>query len=231
MFRSPSGLNVRIYAIAATFLALTLAALPGEAQFHRTTRETNANRRARIAREIQDTYSHRWEVGGGGGYLRFRSGEFLQKNNEVNFWANTTYYLSPKLGITGEIRGNYGNAKIANNRANLSFNPQISEYPYMAGVTYRVRMQQKYSVAIFALGGAAIGKFDADTQGFPTTVLGLWPTTNVRPAFSLGSNIDVNLYPNFAFRVAPNYMPTTFGSSLQNNLGVNVGLVYRFGHQ
>ena len=39
-------------------------------------RETNASRQARIQRTIDETYSHRWEVFGGGGYLRWRSGQY-----------------------------------------------------------------------------------------------------------------------------------------------------------
>jgi hypothetical protein len=214
-----------------TFAALTCST--GLAQISRKSRETNANRRARIEREITETYTHRWEVGGGGGWLRFRSGESTQKNSEIAFWMNTTYYLNQKLGITGEIRGAYGNAKLPNGTgyAGLVGNPQISEYPFMAGPTYRVRLREKTAISVFALGGTAIGKFDGDTHGVPTSQLGFWPSTNARPAFSVGANLDLNVYPNLAFRIAPSYLGTTFGGNLQNNVGFNMGLVYRFGRQ
>ncbi|MGA8939230.1 MAG: hypothetical protein WB439_08700, partial [Acidobacteriaceae bacterium] len=45
--------------------------------------ETNATRLARIHRTIEDTYSHRFEIIGGGGYLRFRSGDYTRRNNEI----------------------------------------------------------------------------------------------------------------------------------------------------
>lgn len=209
-----------------------LLALPMAAQStRRPRRESNANRQARIARTIEETYSHRWEIAGGGGYLRFRSGEFLPKNSEITFWMNGTYFLSEKLGITGEIRGGYGNAKIGNNPYNVDYNPQISEYPFMAGPTYRFRLREKYAVSGFALGGTAIGKFDGDLKGHTPQQVGLWPTTNARPAFSLGANLDYNFYPNFAFRIAPSYLGTTFGGMVQNNLGFEMGLIYRFGKQ
>ena len=227
MFRSPSGFKVCFQVLAAVLMTTLLAASSGQAQNQR--RETNANRRARIAKTIQQTYSQRWEVGGGGGWLRFRSGPSLQKNSEISFWANTTYYLNPKLGITGELRGSYGNAKIGNNPF-LPYNPQISEYPFLAGPTYRVVRHLKYDVSVFALGGAAIGKFDGDTKKIPATTLGMWPS-NTRPAFSLGGNVDWNIYPNLAFRVAPSYLGTTYGGTLQNNVGFNMGIIYRFGHQ
>jgi hypothetical protein len=232
MFRSPSGFKVCTQFLAAVLMTTMLAASSGQAQ-HNGRRETNANRRARIARAVEETYTHRWEVGGGGGFLRFRSGEFTQKNSEITFWMNTTYYLNQKLGITGEIRGAYGNAKVPNYNqfASLVGNPKISEYPFMAGPTYRFRLTQKTALSAFAMGGTAIGKFDGDSKGIPATTLGFWPSTNARPAFSLGANLDLNVYPNLAFRIAPNYTGTTFGGSVQNNFGFNMGLVYRFGRQ
>jgi len=204
------------------------------AQFSRTApRETNANRKARIARQIADTYTHRWEVAGGGGWLRFRSGEFTQKNSEITFWLNTTYYFNRNLGLTGELRGAYGNAKIQNYNPyqTLVGRPQISEYPFLVGPTYRVLLHQKTALSVFALGGTAIGKFDGDSKGHTAADLGLWPSTNARPAFSLGGSLDLNMYPNLAFRITPSYTATTFGGTVQNNAGFEMGLVYRFGRQ
>jgi hypothetical protein len=216
-------------------MVVVLAACSGHAQTtrRRTGHETNANRKARIARQIQETYSHRWEVGGGGGYLRFRSGQFTQKNSEIAFWVNTTYYLNEKLGITGELRGDYGNAKVPNYNpyATLVGNPQISEYPFLAGPTYRLRLREKTAVSVFAIGGTAIGKFDGDSKGIPAATLGFWPSTNARPAFSIGGSLDLNVYPNLAFRITPSYNATTFGGSWQNNAGFEMGLIYRFGRQ
>jgi hypothetical protein len=101
----------------------------------------------------------------------------------------------------------------------------------MAGPTYRLRTQLRYAVSVFALGGTAIGKFDGDLHNLPASQFGFWPSTNARPAFSVGGNLDLNVYPNLAFRIAPSYLGTTFGGSLQNNLGFEMGLVYRFGRQ
>jgi hypothetical protein len=234
MFRSPSRFKVSTQTLAA-ILIFTLAALASSsahAQTTRRSRETNATRKARIDREVKETYTHRWEVAGGGGYLRFRSGQYTQRNSEITFWTNTTYYLNEKLGITGELRGAYGNAKVlqGNQFANLVGNPQISEYPFLAGPTYRFRLHEKTAISAFALGGAAIGKFDGASKGIAAPVLGFWPSAT-RPAFSVGANLDLNLYPNLAFRITPSYLGTTFGGTLQNNAGFEMGLVYRFGRQ
>jgi hypothetical protein len=215
--------------IAAGLLLVAVAGVTGTAQAQTPRRrESSANRKARVQRTIEETYSHRWEVAGGGGYLRWRSGQNLQKNNEVTFWTNGTYFLNEKLGVTGDIRGAYGNAKIGNTIFNIP-NPQISEYTFLAGPTYRLYAKQKSAISVYALGGTALGKFGGGSKGIPDVALGLWPSSNARAAFSIGANVDYNLFPNLAVRVSPTYVGTTFGGTLQNSAGINVGFVYRFG--
>ncbi|QNI36548.1 porin family protein [Edaphobacter albus] len=213
-------------ALAAVFVASGASSL--QAQFFpHPRRETNANRRARIERTIQDTYSHKWEVGGGGGYLRFRSGELLQKNNEVTFFLSGTRFFDPKFGIVGDVRGAYGHAKVGNTIYNIN-NPQISQYTFMGGPLYRFYRGEKFGVSVFGTAGAGIGKFDSGSKGIPAQNLGLWPS-ETRAVFSAGANLDYNFYPNLAFRITPTYLGSTWGGTVQNNLGVNLGVVYRFG--
>jgi hypothetical protein len=237
-------LNVK--QVAGVLLAASMAsgAVAVQAQTtRRTRRESSANRKSRIERTIAETYNHRFEVAGGGGYLRFQSGSALQKNNEVTFFMTGTYFLNPKLGIIADVRGAYGNAKIGNpvtpTSPNLGYNPKISEYPFMGGVAYRVYAKEKIAVSVTGEGGAAIGKFDGDAKGFQSKDIGVWQSTT-KPVFSIGANIDYNLYPNLAFRVSPTYVGTFYRldpadtlhgppGTIQNNFGVNIGLVYRFG--
>jgi hypothetical protein len=229
--------------LLAGFIASGAVAVEAQTTTRRTRRESSANRKSRIERTIAETYSHRFEVAGGGGYLRFQSGSSLQKNNEVTFFMTGTYFLNPKLGIIGDVRGAYGNAKIGNpvtpTSPNLGFNPQISEYPFMGGVAYRLYAKEKIAVTATAEGGAAIGKFDGGSKGFTSAELGVWQSTT-KPVFSLGANFDYNFYPDLALRVSPTYLGTFFRldptdtlhgppGTIQNNFGVNVGLVYRFG--
>jgi hypothetical protein len=243
------GFRLSVKCVSVVLLAAAVASgASAEAQStRRTRRESNANRKARIARTIEATYSHRFEVAGGGGYLRFRSGEYLQKNDEVTFFMSGTYFLNQKLGIIGEVRGLYGNAKIGNTGSNTStpanflpFNPQISEYPFMGGVAYRLYAKEKIALSVTGEGGAAIGKFDGDTKGLPSSALGLWQSTT-KPVFSIGANLDYNFYPDLAVRISPTYVGTFYKldpldpapnphGSIQNNVGLNIGIVYRFGH-
>jgi hypothetical protein len=199
-------------------------------------RETNASRQARIARTIQDTYSHRFEIFGGGGYERFRPGEYLKKNNEVSWNVNTTYFFSPKLGLVGTAQGSFGTAHTytANTLSpGLSAyvpTAQINEYYFMAGPSYRFYAKEKLALSAQAQGGIGWGIFGGGSKGYLPTEVGIWSDAT-RPAFSLGISADYNLYPNLALRLTPQYIGTTFGGYVQNNMGFNAGIVYRFGRQ
>jgi Outer membrane protein beta-barrel domain len=242
------GFRVSVKQVAGVLLAASMAsgAVAVQAQTQttrRTRRESSANRKSRIERTIAETYGHRFEVAGGGGYLRFQSGSLLQKNNEVTFFMSGTYFLNPKVGIIADIRGAYGNAKIGNpvtsTSPTLGYNPQISEYPFMGGVAYRLYRKEKIAVSVTAEGGGAIGKFDGDLKGLQSRDVGVWQSAT-KPVFSVGANFDYNFYPNLAFRISPTYVGTFFRldptdtlhgppGTIQNNFGFNIGLVYRFG--
>jgi len=209
-----------------------LAAAMGEAKAQAPVRrETNAGRQARLARTIKETYTHQWEIFGGGGYLRFRPGDQLQKDNQITWSTQANYFLNPKLAIIGQIGGEFGHAQAQRpyDYAQAS-NPQINEYTFMGGAGYRLYASEKTAVTPLALFGVGWGIFSGGSKDIAATQLGLYPD-GFRPAFSVGVNLDYNFYPNLAFRVTPAYLGTTFGGSLQNNAGFNAGLVYRFGRQ
>ena len=50
-------------------------------------------------------------------------------------------------------------------------------------------------------------------------------------ACAVGVSGDYNLFPNLAVRITPTYVGTTFGGTTQNNVGFNMGVLYRFGKQ
>jgi hypothetical protein len=198
----------------------------------RNRRETNASRQARIQRTVEDTYSHQWEAFGGGGYLRWKSGEATKKNNEVSWVAGANYYLTPKLGIVGEAQGSFGRGRPIpfnpNGTAPIG-NPQINEYFFTGGVDYRFYEKEKVAVGVQGTGGIAWGIFSSGSPfSYYGPDLGFWQD-GTRPAFKFSLNADYNFYPNLAFRFSPTYVGTTFGGGVQNNLGFNAGVVYRFG--
>jgi hypothetical protein len=224
-------------------------------------RETNATRLARVQRSIEDTYSHRYEVIGGGGYLRFQSGDYTKNNNEVSWATALNYYLNPKLAIVGDARGSFGDA---HQQLPLQFpdiaRPQINEYTFMGGASYRFYAKEKVAYSVQALAGTAWGLFSGGAKGLTGNEVGLW-NDGLRPAFSLGVSADYNVYPNLALRLTPTWVGTDFagtntyvrtvsngtpgtpgytvynvynganGSKIQSNIGFNAGVVYRFGRR
>jgi opacity protein-like surface antigen len=228
--RCTAKLPATLAAVAAVLITAFAAA-----QTPTTRHETNASRQARIERTIKDTYTHRWEVFGGGGYMRFNSGEYTQKNNEVTWNLAPHYYLNPKLAIVVDTRGMFGNGKPERNQyITYNPNPQINEYAFTGGASYRFYSKLRWALSAEALGGVADGNFSGASKGLTYIQTGFWQDA-VRPAFVLNLAGDINIYPNLAFRILPTYVMTTFtspsGGSIQNNLGFHAGIVYRFGRQ
>ena len=200
--------------------------------------KTNASRQARIQRTIDETYSHRYEVIGGGGYLRFKSGDFTRKNNEISWATAFNYYLNQKLALVGDARGSFGRAyqEQGPTGIGLQYNgiprPQINEYMFMGGASYRFYAREKLALSAQALGGIGWGIFSGGAKGYTGADLGLWKD-GTRPAFSLGVSADYNVQPDLALRITPTYVATNFigvnSSKIQNNVGFNIGVIYRFG--
>jgi hypothetical protein len=192
-----------------------------------------ARREQRRAAAIHDAYSHLYEAYVGGGYLRFTPGSTLQRVNEYNWNVGFTRYYSERLGVTVDGRGTYGQPFIEPKAGNSNITkPEISQYAGMIGPTYRFYMQPKYAISGRVLAGVAYGNFSGDTGGQQSvsTYLGLWPDGTTYAA-SASLLFEYNLAPNIGLRVAPEYVATGFGSTIENNLGYTAGIVYRFGKQ
>ncbi|MGI4829272.1 MAG: hypothetical protein ACRYFU_13920 [Janthinobacterium lividum] len=239
------GTSVRRWGTGGLLAGIVLFGTAGKSEGQRAVkqrrarRETNASRQARIDRTIQDTYSHQWEVFGGGGYLRWKSGDDTKKNNEVSWATSANYYLTPKFAIVGDARGSFGNAhqqEISQSANPTTFyyaqipNPQINEYYFTGGASYRFYAKEKLALSAQATGGVVWGIFSGGSKDIPSVDLGLWQD-GFKPAFIFNVSADYNFYPNLAFRVSPTYVGTTFGGGVQNNLGINAGVVYRFGRR
>ncbi len=188
-----------------------------------------ARRHIREQQIEQDTYSHKFEVYGGGGYLRFHPGTSLQHNTEGAWNGGITEWIRPKLGITGDVRGYYGTA-ITDNFQFQVFKPSISQYTFMGGPQYRIHQNQRWAVSGQVLAGVAHGNFSTGLGSLRGAPVGLYPDGNVL-ALTAGVPVDYNLGPTLALRLTPNYLMTRFGSEFQHNLGFNVGVVFRFGRR
>jgi hypothetical protein len=190
-------------------------------------RQANRQRRAQAA--IQETYTHKFEVTLGGGYLRFRPGPQLRHINEIAWNVAGTRYFNERFGLTADFRGYYGTAHPFPNEFAL-FNNGIREYVYQAGPTYRIYAKQKFAVSARVLAGASTGVFDVSTNHIPPQNVGIYPVATVFAA-NIGAPLDYNIDPALAIRVTPEFEITHFGGQTQFNKGISFGIVYRFGHQ
>lgn len=188
-----------------------------------------ARRHLRERQVIQDTYTHKYEVYGGGGFLRFRPGHYLQHNVDAAWNAGFTDWFRGKLGATLDFRGYYGTA-ITDNYQYQVFKPAISQYTFMAGPQYRFFEGLHWGWSAQVLAGMAHNNFGTGTGGLPAPLVGLYPDSN-KFALSAGAAVDYNLSPVLGLRLMPNYLMTTYGSDIQENLGFTAGIVYRFGRQ
>lgn len=189
-----------------------------------------ARRQQRIQKAVEDTYNHKYEIYGGGAYVRFHPGPNLQHINEEGWSGGFTDYLRPRLGVTVDFRGYYGLAYTEHNIYDI-FHPSITQFTFMAGPQYRIIRMQRWAISAQLLAGATKGTFNGNSALFPGTLIGMWSNGT---DFSAGAALplDVNLGPALAFRISPNYMFTTFGGSEQyKNIGFTSGLVYRWGRQ
>jgi hypothetical protein len=188
-----------------------------------------ARREARRAAAIKDTYSHLYEMQLGMGYMRFTPGKDMQRTTFYAWNVDFTRFYSDRLGVTLNARGNYGTTFVGTNPYNVT-KPSISMYNFMGGPQYRFYMQPKFAISGLATAGLAHGHFSGDTNGYGSTLLGMWPDGNTF-AINVAVMGEYNVTPDLALRLAPEYFFTGFGSEFQGSRGFTGGFVYRFGKQ
>lgn len=190
-------------------------------------------REQRRAQAIQDAYSHKYEAYLGMGYERFNLSNNLQRATLWSWNGDFTRYFREDLGMTADVRGNYGTAFLEpKQEVNNISHPAIYLHSGMIGPVYRFYKTPRYALYGRALLGVSYGVFSGDFQGYQinATATGLYADGAV---FAANGGVlgDYNLTPNFAMRLAGEYTLTGFGSSVQANPGVTLGCVYRWGKQ
>lgn len=219
-----------------------------ETQGGETQGELTVQARIRLRREqrraaaIHEAYDHRYEAFLNAGYLRFTPGPNQQRSTFYGWDTGLTRYYSERMGVSFDARGYSGIAYVGiHPQTQGGFSrPKISQYDVMAGPTYRFYMQPKYSISGRALAGWSLGNFTGDTNG-QGSLCNNGPGAAPSPCLlypdgsSFAANVaivgDYNFSPNLVVRLAPEYMLTGFGSTLQASRGFTIGLAYRFGKQ
>ena len=249
-FRSPL-LGAACFGLA---LLVCWTGAPSQAQAQGSTRQTQSsasssstteqtsrrgleNRRmqTKLRREAQivtDTYTHRWEVYLGGQYMRFRPGPHLHNSGMGGWTLGATRYFNPRWGITADARGNFGNNSLGaiNGGGFNTYNAKFDVFSFTMGPQYRFYGSPKFSVSAALQVGDVYGYFDKNTGPFAPPLVGLYSASNVGGAIA-SVNLDYNLSPALAVRIAPTVLLNHFGGNTDHNQGFLVGIVYRLGRQ
>ncbi len=187
-------------------------------------------RQRREAQVVTETYTHRWDVYTGGSYMRFRPGPSLHNSGVAGWTLGLTRYFTPRFGITADARGYYGSNSLGIGNPYNTYNASFSVFPFTIGPQYRFYGSPKFSVSGAVQAGAVYGYFDANTNGIPPQLVGFYPA-GIQVGGIASIDLDYNLSPALAVRVAPHMLLDHFGGNIDHNQGLLVGLVYRFGRQ
>jgi hypothetical protein len=171
------------------------------------------------------TYDNKYEIYGGINFMNFQGGQSLPtRMNMGGAEILGTYWLTPKWGLGGEWRGEWGTTPVTpnivfNGRALASLNGGL------LGAQYRGPKNQYAALNYHAYAGAMYGKFDYTAN---PTALGMY-TNRTKPVAALGISIDINHTKNLAFRLSPDLMLEHFGTETRQFFAISGGVVYRFG--
>lgn len=172
------------------------------------------------------SYDNKYEVYGGINFMNFKAGQNLPKRmNFAGAELSLTYWLKPRLGVTGDYRFEGGTTPVFPSPG--SFNPS-RELVYMnmgmLGVTYRGPKNRYAAIDYHALVGAADGVFNGPT----TYDVGLY-TNRTKPIGAFGGSLDYNRSKYLAFRLSPDLIVEHFGTDYREFFAISGGVIYRFG--
>ena len=174
------------------------------------------------------TYDNRYEVYGGINLQNFQAGQNLPKRmNLGGVEVLGTYWLTSKIGLGGEFRGEAGTTPVFPNP--YTTRPLVVLYTGMAGAQYRGPKNQRAALNFHAYGGVSHGDF-TETPLPAGENVGLY-TNRTKPIFALGASVDINRSKNLAIRLSPDLILEHFGTETREFFAISGGVVYRFGRR
>ena len=180
----------------------------------------------KLAAAAPVTYDNRYEIYGGINLQNFQAGQNLPKRMNlggVEFMG--TYWLTGKLGVAGDFRGEAGTTPVFPNP--YTTRPLVVLYTGLAGVQYRGPRNQRFAVDYHALGGVSHGDF-TETPLPAGENVGLY-SNRTKPMFALGGSLDFNRSKNLAIRLQPDLIFEHFGTETREFFAISGGFVYRLG--
>lgn len=192
-------------------------------------------------------YDNKYEIYGGLGFSHFKSGPQLAAGTNLGgFDVQGIWWLTRRLGATGNLRGYYGTQGVDPNSYGVS-GPFVFEHMFLGGATYRMIAREHAALSAHGMVGGADGVFSHALGTAP--VLG----TTVEPrdvgmyndglglVSTIGGSLDLNRSPRLALRISPDWIMTRYGgygtpsnvpskfvTHSQNEFAISVGIIYRF---
>jgi hypothetical protein len=203
----------------------------------------SAQAQTRIGPAAPVTYDNKYEVYGSLNYMNFKAGEDLPKRMNLGGGEfEGAWWVTPKLGIAAEYRGEAGTTQVFPNAELYGIHrPLVFMNMGLGGVEYRGPKNQHAAIDFHAYGGIASGVFDDGTAGagpggtgpLPgtspstnATIVGLY-SNHAAPIFALGGSIDFNRSKNWAIRLSPDLILEHFGNETREFFSISGGIVYR----
>ncbi len=182
----------------------------------------------KLAAAAPVTYDNRYEIYGGINLQNFQGGQNLPKRmNLGGVEVEGTYWLTRKLGVSGEFRGEAGTTPVFPNP--YTVRPLVVLYTGFGGVTYRGPRNKRFAVDYHAFAGASHGDF-TETPLPPGENVGLY-TNRTAPMYAVGGSLDFNRSKNLAIRLAPDLILEQFGTETREFFSISGGIVYRLGRR
>jgi hypothetical protein len=193
--------------------------------------DANVNRNLTLA-DVR--YDNKYDVYGGFGSYHANAGpQLLGGANLGGFDVQGTRWFSQRLGVTANVRGDYGTIGVSPNPYGIK-GPFIMEHMGLGGVSYRAKTGKPATLVLHGLFGADYGDFNHALGNLPAPASGPVPPAAVGLfnnattfAMALGGSLDLNRSPQLAFRISPDYIYTGFGGVTQNEFAISVGILYR----
>jgi len=177
------------------------------------------------------TYDNKYEIYGGINFMNFQAGQDLPtRMNLGGAEILGTYWMTPKWGLGGEWRGEWGTTPVHPNPY-IGGRPLVSLNMIMGGAQYRGPKNQYAALNFHGYFGAGFGNFNHSTGVVPPQALpqiGLY-SNRTAPIGALGASVDINHTKNIAFRLSPDLMIEHFGNETREFFAISGGVIYRFG--
>ena len=174
------------------------------------------------------TYDNKYEIYGGINLQNFEAGQNLPKKmNLGGIEVLGTYWLTHRIGLGAEFRGEAGTTDVFPFPSTQNVRPLVVLYTGLFGAQFRGPKNQRAAINYHAYGGLSHGNF-THTE-IPSNVnVGLY-SNRTSPMFALGGSLDINRSKNLAFRLSPDLILEHFGTDTREFFAISGGVIYRFG--